>query len=187
MPNGENFDIGEAGIEPQRSTLAAIAAGVLVVIAGFLVYNYFSNVGKDAEPEVGQEAAIFTEEDETGLNIPEPGTIEEDEGIVVVEDTEIADEETDTTDETSEDTSSDSETAAPVVAGTWTLNDHEPDSISGDSYTVKAGDTLWEIAEARYGTGFDWGKILEANKDSVGFLPNGSQALIEVGQTLILP
>ena len=179
MPNGENFDIGEAGIEPQRSTLAAIAAGVLVVIAGFLVYNYFSNVGKDTEPEVGQEAAIFTEEDETGLDIPEPGTIEEDGGIVF-EDTEIVD-------ETNEDTSSDSETAAPVVAGTWTLSDHEPNSISGDSYTVKAGDTLWEIAEARYGTGFDWGKILEANKDKVGFLPNGSQALIEVGQTLVLP
>ncbi len=179
MPNGESFDISEPGTEPQRSTLAAIAAGVLVVIAGFLVYNYFSNVGKEATPEVSQEAAIFEEEAE--LDLPEPETTieeggEEDGEIVVVEDAETAFENADTAEE-----------QTPVVAGTWTLIDHEPNSISGNSYTVKSGDTLWEIAEARYGTGFDWGKILEANKDKVGFLPNGSQALIEVGQTLVLP
>lgn len=165
MPNGENFDMGEHGAEPQRSTLAAIAAGVLVVIAGFLVYNYFSNVGKDTGPEVGPEAAVF--EEEVALEIPEPEIIIEEDGEIVV--------------------AEEAETAPPVVAGVWTLNDHEPNSISEDSYTVKAGDTLWEIAEARYGTGFDWGKVLEANKDKVGFLPNGSQALIEVGQVLVLP
>ena len=173
MPNGDSF---EAGIEPQRNTLAAIAAGVLVVIAGFLVYNYFSRVGRDAEPEVTEEAAIFEEGE---INIPEPGEIAgelNEEGLVVREETEAGEEE-----------KGSSEATAPTVAGVWTARDLTPNSVSEDSYTVQSGDTLWEIAEARYGTGFDWGKILEANKDSVGFLPNGSQALIEVGQTLVLP
>jgi len=171
MPNGEEF---EMGVEPQRNTLAAIAAGVLVVIAGFLVYNYFSRVGRDAEPEVTEEAAVFEEGE---INIPEPGEIanEGEEGGLVIREEATANEE------------GSSEVTAPTVAGTWTARDLTPSSIDEESYTVQSGDTLWEIAEARYGTGFDWGKILEANKDSVGFLPNGSQALIEVGQTLVLP
>ena len=53
--------------------------------------------------------------------------------------------------------------------------------------TVKAGDTLWEIAEGVYGNGADWTKILEANKGSIGFLANGQQALIMTGQVLTLP
>lgn len=175
MPNGENF---EAGIEPQRNTLAAIAAGVLVVVAGFLVYNYFSRVGREAEPEVGQEAAVFEEGE---IEIPEPGEI----GNEGREEEPAAREETAAEGETTAGEETSAETG--TVAGAWTPRDHEPDSISNGSYTVQEGDTLWEIAEARYGSGFDWGKILEANKDSVGFLPNGSQALIEVGQTLVLP
>ncbi len=169
MSNGDEF---EMGVEPQRNTVAAIAAGVLVVIAGFLVYNYFSRVGREAEPEINEEAAIFEEGE---INIPEPEELAvegEEEGLIIREETEAGEGE---------------EIMVPAVAGVWTARDLTPNSVVEDSYTVQSGDTLWEIAEARYGTGFDWGKILEANKDSVGFLPNGSQALIEVGQTLVLP
>ncbi len=171
MPSGNEF---EMGVEPQRNTLAAIAAGVLVVIAGFLVYNYFSRVGREPKPEVTNEAAVFEEGE---INIPEPGEIagESEEGGLVVREEATANEE------------EAASPAVPAAAGIWTARDLMPDSITEGSYTVQSGDTLWEIAEARYGTGFDWGKILEANKDNVGFLPNGSQALIEVGQTLTLP
>ena len=65
--------------------------------------------------------------------------------------------------------------------------DYEEGDISGSSYVVQAGDTLWEIAEARYGNGAEWTKILAANSADIGYLPNGSQALIMVGQTLVLP
>ncbi len=164
MPDGK-----EEGLEPRRNTLAAIAAGVLVVIAGFLVYNYFSRVGREAAPEITEEAAIFEEGE---ITIPEPGEIAgEEEGLVVGGETEVEE----------------GTAEAPTVAGVWTLRDHTPNSVSGDSYTVESGDTLWEIAEGRYGSGFEWGKILEANKDSIGFLPSGSQALIVPGQTLVLP
>ena len=59
--------------------------------------------------------------------------------------------------------------------------------IKGKTYTVVEGDTLWEIAEAVYGSGFEWGRILNANCDSISYLPNGSQALIVPGQVLQLP
>ena len=75
-------------------------------------------------------------------------------------------------------------TGGPIV---WTANDYDQGDISGTSYTVKDGDTLWEIAEARYGNGADWTRILDANTTDVGFLPNGQHALIEIGQTLVLP
>lgn len=69
----------------------------------------------------------------------------------------------------------------------WVANDYKSGEITSSNYNVKSGDTLWEIAEARYGDGSQWTKILEANKGSIGFLPNGSQALIFAGQTLTLP
>ena len=43
---------------------------------------------------------------------------------------------------------------------------------------------MWEIAEAVYGDGFMWTKILESNQSNVGFLLDGSQALIVPGQVL---
>ncbi len=69
----------------------------------------------------------------------------------------------------------------------WTATDYIQGDIQTGTYTVKSGDTLWEIAEATYGDGSQWHKILDANKDKVGYLPNGSQALIVTGQTLNLP
>jgi len=35
------------------------------------------------------------------------------------------------------------------------------------TYTIKKGDTLWKIAREFYGTGKEWRKIYEANKDSI--------------------
>lgn len=160
----------EVGLEPRRNTLAAVAAGVLVVIAGFLVYNYFSRVGKETTPKISQEGGSVVNEGE--LVLPQPKELgnnkEEAVGGTVAEEESGAKE-------------------SVSVTETWVARDFSPDSLSGDSYTVQSGDTLWEIAEARYGSGFAWGRILEANKDKVGFLPDGSQALISPGQALALP
>ena len=71
---------------------------------------------------------------------------------------------------------------------TWTPREIAKDSLkNNDNYTIQSGDTLWQIAQGKYGSGFDWHKILEANKDKIGFLPDGSQALIIPGQVLNLP
>jgi hypothetical protein len=67
----------------------------------------------------------------------------------------------------------------------WRATDYEKGDIGVGYYSVKLGDTLWEIAEAVYGDGAKWIKILENNKNDIGFLEDGSQALIVPGQILI--
>lgn len=52
------------------------------------------------------------------------------------------------------------------------------------SYEVKAGDTLFKVAEAMYGDGSKWNLIDRAN--NIGRLPNGNP-LIFAGSTLSIP
>lgn len=54
------------------------------------------------------------------------------------------------------------------------------DRIEASSYTVQEGDTLWSIAERKYGDGFVYAQIVTENRIS-------NPQLIEVGQTIRLP
>ena len=111
--------------------------------------------------------------------------------------TELTKEETNLTSETSElkdilSEKKDGEVSGATATGgesvVWMARPIEKETMKDvKTYVVQKGDTLWEIAKGKYGNGTEWKRILEANKDNVGFLPNGSQALIRVGQTLILP
>jgi len=69
----------------------------------------------------------------------------------------------------------------------WIANDYVQGQIKGNTHKVIWGDTLWEIAEGAYGEPTQWTKLLEANKENVGSLPNGVQALIVEGQILVVP
>ena len=51
------------------------------------------------------------------------------------------------------------------------------------TYTVKAGDCLWNIAKSFYGSGSSYTKIYEANRGVIGGNPN----LIYPGQVLTIP
>lgn len=53
------------------------------------------------------------------------------------------------------------------------------DSIIGKEYTVVKGDTLWNIAESSYGSGYNWVDVKKAN--------NLKTDKIEVGQKLTIP
>ena len=53
----------------------------------------------------------------------------------------------------------------------------------GTTYTVKKGDNLWTLAKKFYGSGADYTKIYEANRDVIGGNPN----LIYPGQTFTIP
>lgn len=88
---------------------------------------------------------------------------------------------------TSAETKAEYTSRAIMSSGKWQATDYVKGDITGDSYTVKLGDTLWEIAEAVYGSGFQWQQLLLANQNIVGFLPNGQQALIYPGQILAIP
>ena len=53
-------------------------------------------------------------------------------------------------------------------------------SSRGTKYTVRKGDSLWKIAQSKYGNGNQWTKIASAN-------PGLSANTIKPGQTIIIP
>lgn len=59
----------------------------------------------------------------------------------------------------------------------------QPEKAAAKTYTVKAGDCLWNIAKALYGKGSDYTKIYDANKGTIGSNPN----LIYPGQVFTIP
>ena len=56
-------------------------------------------------------------------------------------------------------------------------------SVKPQTYTVKGGDCLWNIAKKYYGDGSQYTKIYNANKGVIGGNPN----LIYAGQVLTIP
>ena len=56
-------------------------------------------------------------------------------------------------------------------------------AVAGNEYTVVAGDSLWTIAEAAYGSGYNWVDIFAANKAELDAHPD----LLYVGTKLTLP
>lgn len=56
-------------------------------------------------------------------------------------------------------------------------------TITADTHTVSPNDSLWSIAVRAYGDGFQWTKIYQANKEKIGTDPNR----IEKGTELTIP
>lgn len=50
------------------------------------------------------------------------------------------------------------------------------------TYTIKAGDSLWKIAETVYGSGYDWTKVFAENKDKIA-----NSSVLYVGTQITLP
>lgn len=140
-----------------RSKITAAIFGIILIIGGFWIYKNFTKTESTSKKD-----EIRVEQTSDNKTTQPTGTVA-------------------------------GEKVEPGLGGstesiTWTARVISSNSLRDtESYQVQAGDTLWAIAEGKYGSGFDWHKILDANKDKVGFLPDGSQALIQVGQTLTLP
>lgn len=70
----------------------------------------------------------------------------------------------------------------PTQSTSSTITSSRSSGSSVSNYTVKSGDTLWDIAAAYLGDGSKWREIYELNKDTV-FSPD----VIYPGQNLKLP
>jgi len=140
--------------------------------------------GTEIEETEGEEAS----EEEGEINGDAVTDEEDSESDSETEETEQQEDQEENPEEEADEGEEEEESGEGIVAATaWVANNYKEGDITGDSYTIVWGDTLWEIAEARYGSGFEWGKIRDANLDKIGYLPNGSRALIIPGQVLRLP
>ncbi len=156
----------------ERDSLALIIGGLFIVALVFAAYNYF-NKSSEQFDDLGEEEIIES------IGGPEEETIGDIDRYAA------------------SDSRMPEKVAAAIVSqpavpqiptpAEWVPNNYDRGDVQGASYTVKRGDTLWEIAEGAYGDGTQWTKILEANKNDIGFLANGKQALIVPGQVLVLP
>ena len=53
------------------------------------------------------------------------------------------------------------------------------------SYTVKKGDTLWDISRKYYGSGYSWRKLLDANPNCLS--RPGDVRTLRIGYVMVIP
>jgi len=174
--------------EKAKSGTAAVIAGVLVIIAGFSLYNYFSNIGEndgEISNEAAQEKVVNEYVNEDGKEDVEKETfLEKLFGRNNDNGKESNEADLNLKEDLNEEAGIGGAEPSYYEQETWVATDYNQGDISTSSYTVKKGDTLWEIAEAKYGSGFEWAKIRDAN--TIETLWNGNP-LITPGQVLVLP
>jgi len=73
------------------------------------------------------------------------------------------------------------------ISSTSTVRKTEENKIQEDKfYTIQKGDTLWDIAEKNYGSGFMYKKIIENNPGKTFTFADGRAGLIYEGTVLKL-
>jgi nucleoid-associated protein YgaU len=165
--------------EKPQDGLALIIGGLFILALIFAAYNYFKS---------GRESGITDTAGTTAIELNNDQNDDEQTGDLNGDGAQDQKVENNANNGQTQGSSTTSmEAGATSNTEMWTANDYNQGEISGASYTVKSGDTLWEIAEGLYGDGSQWTKILGANQTDVGYLASGQQALIVPGQVLVLP
>lgn len=185
-----------------ESTISMILGGLVVVVVGILIYNYFTNVGKEtgqplSEDQKTTEQVQLVEEEGKMVpkGLPTSHKVAAGENLwqisekyygsgynwvdiaranKLVRPNRILEEQNLEIPkaEVKGKTETKQMVAQPSTATALTEN----------SYTVQKGDSLWSVAVRAYQDGYKWSEVYKANKDKITN-PN----LIEVGMVLSLP
>lgn len=180
-------------VKLNENTISMVLGALVVVVTGILVVNYFKQKGGDTLPDLStqtDQSEYIVKEGETLWSISEDRygsgynwvDIYEANGLTSEEIAvgqklrlpDVAAEQPTDTKEVEE--IANEETAAPEASPTPA----QSEEISGNTYTVVKGDSLWSISEAAYGNGYRWTEIAKANK-----LDNPN--VIHAGNILTLP
>lgn len=176
-----------------ESTISTFLGGLVVVVVGVLIYNYFSGVNKLAQkPAVEPENIALVEENGQLVpdELPVKHTVTAGEDlwhiseryfesgynwVDIARENNLADADV---------ISAGQELVIPRVgvkepAKPATVS---PQSIEANEYLVQKGDYLWKIAVRAYGDGFAWTKIWDANRELIT-----NPGIIEPGMLLKLP
>ncbi len=186
-------------IKLNESTISMFLGFVVVVVAGILVYNYFSKLGIP-ETETAQEAAkeykleLVEEKGEmVPQGLPVEHIVSKGEHLWDISEkyygngynwVDIA-------------KANNLKNPGLIVSGEKLaiprvelrvlpkseINPETiPESITSDSYTIVKGDCLWKIAVRAYQDGYAWPKIYQANRDVIK-----NPSLVEPGWVVTIP
>ena len=177
-----------------ESLISTIMGGVVIVVVGVLMINYFKSINRVEDIGSGEEIAnVQIVEGEKPDNLPITYIVEKGDNlwriaeefyksgynfVDIVAANQIAD---------ANQIEVGTELTIPQVEVRKLTVSTEINkaviTIEGDSYTTVINDSLWNIAVRAYGDGYAWTKIYEANKTDIGINPN----LIAKGMTLAIP
>ena len=176
-----------------ESTISMILGGLVVVVVGILIYNYFTSVGKQTGQPLSGDQQLAQELTPKGL--PTTHTVAAGEDLwtiaekyygsgynfvdiaaankLVNPDRLLVGQTLEVPQVEARDKTTEQPTEVKITPAM---------SISANTYTVEKGDTLWGIAVKAYQDGYKWPEIAKANADKIA-----NPDKIEVGMVLALP
>ncbi len=180
-----------------ESTMSTLLGAAVVILVGFLIFNYFRQTSKKSEitPEAAQEKSEITFEEEgdqvVPVNLPVTHKVSSGEDLWKIAEkyygsgynwVDIAQQNKLINPDV---IFIDQELNIPKVAVRKPLLEADQtkavtDKIEGNTYKVKEGDNLWTISVRAYADGYKWPEIAKANN-----LANPDLLLID--QELKLP
>jgi nucleoid-associated protein YgaU len=178
-----------------EASISTLLGGLVVVVVGVLIYNYFSSVNKTATEITPSESPSFSLVEENGEMVPEglpiTHTVAQGEDLWKISEqyyqngynwVDIAQENKLANANLIE---TGQELMIPRVAAK-VVDQAEADEtapmVETSEYLVQKGDNLWKISVKAYNDGYQWTKVWEANKELIAN-PN----VIEAGMLLTLP
>ena len=178
-----------------ESALSMILGGLVVVVVGILVYNYFSSVNKVVTPSPSPEYQVNLVEEEGELvpgQLPVTHMVKKGEHLWAIAETyyhsgynwvDIA--AANNLTNANLVTEGQELTIPRMAVKQATVVEAQTQmapTIMDTQYTVVKGDSLWNISVRAYGDGYAWPKVWEANKAAVP-----KPDVVEVGTNLTLP